>query len=490
MDSRNGHVATGNGHRMNGHAAPGPQGRTHRMSQLLKWLVPGLRVKRWFALAVAGGVVVGVCASLLREQPGLAARLGATAGMLAGIAVMFTGLVRTIRSLLDAVRPVPAGETELVDVLVQRRSRQRGIKVVAIGGGTGLSTLLSGLKSYTENISAIVTVGDDGGSSGRLRRELGILPPGDIRNCLVALADTEPLMQRLFQHRFSDGGLRGHNFGNLFIAALTEITGDFESAVHAASRVLAIRGHVIPSTCGNAQLVAEHPDGTRTVGESKISEAVQPIRRLRLEPADLEPTAEALAALREADLIILGPGSLYTSLLPNLLIPGVVEAIVQSSALKVYVCNVMTQFRETHGFTGADHVRALIAHTHPGLIQVCALNAGYVPDELLAKYRSEDAVPVEPDVERIRAMGYQVIVQDFMSTENFVRHDPDKLASELIELKLGTRPEHVLQLNGWTPPAVAARPVPHEDALPAGNGWAASSSGADDDAHHLAHLRS
>ncbi|MBI2884638.1 MAG: YvcK family protein [Candidatus Omnitrophica bacterium] len=317
---------------------------------------------------------------------------------------------------------------------------EKGPKLVAIGGGTGLSMLLHGLKSYTDNITAIVTVADDGGSSGRLREEFGVLPPGDIRNCLVALADTEPLMQRLFQYRFTHGSaLEGHSFGNLFLTAMTQITGDFETAVRASSKVLAIRGRVVPSTCDRVRLVAEHEDGSVTIGESKISASPVPIRRVYLEPASAKPTADAIEAIREADAVILGPGSLYTSIIPNLLVDGVADAVVQSKALKIYVCNVMTQFHETSGFKASDHVRALVAHTNPGALHLCIINTRTVPSELLEKYRKEDAFPVDADADQIRALGYQVVAEPLMSAQDHVRHDPDRLAKLIIHLTLGTR---------------------------------------------------
>ncbi|MBI3083688.1 MAG: YvcK family protein [Candidatus Omnitrophica bacterium] len=328
----------------------------------------------------------------------------------------------------------------------------KGPKLVVIGGGTGLSTLLSGLKHYTTNITAIVTMADDGGSSGRLRQEFDMLPPGDIRNCLVALADTEPLMQRLFQYRFAEGSaLQGHNFGNLFITAMTKITGDFERAVQASSKVLAIRGRVVPSTNMKVHLAAELDDGSVTLGETKISQVDVPIRRIYLEPAGCQPTAEALEAVREAHAVILGPGSLYTSIIPNLLVEHMVDAIVQSKALKIYVCNVMTQSRETNGYRASDHVRALVAHANPGVIQLCLVNTETVPHALLEKYRQEGAFPVEPDIERIRELGYQVVAENIISTENYVRHDPDRVAKLVIQLTVGSRGRQPA-----SPPRVAA----------------------------------
>ncbi len=406
--------------------------------RLLKWLYPGMKVKRWLSLVIVGVLLFGMGSALLTAQENLLTRLISLTILSLGLVALLIGVVRTVRSLLDVVSPEP--QRELVDIVFQRRHLEKGPKVVVLGGGTGLSTLIHGLKAHTTNITAIVTVADDGGSSGRLREEFGMLPPGDIRNCLVALADAEPLMQRLFQYRFAgESALRGHSFGNLFITAMTQITGDFERAIQASSRVLAIRGRVVPSTREKVRLVAEHDDGSLTMGESRISEAVLPIRRVYLEPAGSLATQDALAALREADVIVLGPGSLFTSIIPNLLVEGAADAIVQSKALKIYVCNVMTQFRETADFKASDHVRALVTHSNPGILQVCVVNTKTVPPELLEKYHKEQAVPVQADVERIRELGYQVVAEEVISTQNYVRHDPDKLAKLIIHLAVGVR---------------------------------------------------
>ncbi len=397
-----------------------------------------MQVKRWLFLAVAGVLMFGIGAALLPVKGSLTVSLVSLVILVGGLVVLVMGVAQMVRSLLEVVSPDHTHN--LVDVVFQRRHLERGPKIVVIGGGTGLSTLLHGLKQFTANITAIVTVADDGGSSGRLRQEFDMLPPGDIRNCLVALADTEPLMQRLFQYRFAEeSALKGHSFGNLFITAMTKITGDFEQAVQASSKVLAIRGRVVPATNMKVRLVAEHDDGSLTMGETKISHSEVPIRRIYLEPSGCQPTTGALAAIRDANAIVLGPGSLYTSIIPNLLVDNVVDAIVQSKALKLYVCNVMTQFRETHSYRASDHVRALIAHTNPGIIQVCVVNTEPVPTTLLERYRQEEAYPVEADIERIRRLGYQVVADNIISTENYVRHDSDRVAKLVIQLIVGTR---------------------------------------------------
>jgi uncharacterized cofD-like protein len=406
-----------------------------------------MRVKRWFSLAMAGIFLFGIGSALLPVEGGLVLRLLSLMILLTGLISLAIGGMWLVRSLLEVVAP---GHTQdLVELVFQRRYLEKGPRIVVIGGGTGLSTLLSGLKHYTTNLTAIVTMADDGGSSGRLRQEFNMLPPGDIRNCLVALADTEPLMQQLFQYRFAGASaLQGHSFGNLFLTAMTKITGDFQRAIQASSKVLAIRGRVVPSTKTPVRLAAELHDGSVTVGESRISKSEIPIRRIYLEPATCQPTAEALRAIQEAQAIILGPGSLYTSIIPNLLVEGMADAIVQSKALKVYICNVMTQSRETDGFRASDHVRALAAHANPGVFQVCIVNTEEVPSDLLERYRQEGAFPVEPDVERIRELGYQVVADNLISTENYVRHDPHKAAKLISHLIVGSR--------GW----VAAAPKP------------------------------
>jgi len=406
--------------------------------RFLKWLYPGMKIKRWLLLATGGVLFFGMGAALLSAQADLVVRASSLIILGLGLSALIVGVIETVRSLLDVVSPMP--QRELVDLVFQRRHLEKGPKIVAVGGGTGLSTLLHGLKAYTTNVTAIVTVADDGGSSGRLREEFGVLPPGDIRNCLVALADAEPLVQQLFQYRFGqDSALRGHNFGNLFITAMTQITGDFARAVQASSRVLAIRGRVIPSTCQTVRLVAEHIDGSVTIGESRISHATSPIQRVYLEPAGAMATEEAITAIHDADVIVLGPGSLYTSIIPNLLVEGIAQAIVQSKALKLYVCNVMTQHRETTGFKASDHVRALVAHTNPGIVQVCLVNVKAVPTSVLEKYRGEEAFPVEPDIDRIRELGYQVLPDEVINTENVVRHDSDRIAQLIIQLTAGIR---------------------------------------------------
>ncbi len=316
---------------------------------------------------------------------------------------------------------------------------EKGPKIVAIGGGTGLSTMLRGLKRYTRNLTAVVTVADDGGGSGVLRREIGMPPPGDIRHCMEALANVEPIMEELMTYRFSEGALAGQSFGNLLLAALNGITGSFEEAVAQMSQVLAISGKILPVTSVDVQLEAEFENGTRVVGESQISSFKKEqdcfISRVNLIPSAPKATKSALTAIQKADLIILGPGSLYTSIIPNLLVEGVTEAIQSSHGLKLYICNIMTQEGETEGCTAADHIQALIHHGMSDLLDICLANSSPVPENLLEKYQIEDASPLVVDKERIQELGLELVERPLSrDTGNYARHDSDKLASAIYHL--------------------------------------------------------
>lgn len=312
----------------------------------------------------------------------------------------------------------------------------RRARIAALGGGTGLASLLRGLKRAPVDLTAIVTVADDGGSSGRLRRELGILPPGDIRNCLVALAADESLMGRLFQHRFADGDLSGHPFGNLFLAALAEVTGSFDLAVQECSRVLKIRGEVLPSTLHHVSLWAERADGRMVCGETRIGAGDGPCRRVWLAP---EPRAypPALEAVERADLVLLGPGSLFTSVLPHLAIPQLAEALVASDALRVYVCNVMTQPGETDGFDAADHAQRVLEAV-PGGLDAVVVHDGPLDTAALASYRAQGQEPVAPARARLDALGLRAVVADIAQDGAMVRHDSVALADVLLALAAET----------------------------------------------------
>jgi uncharacterized cofD-like protein len=325
-----------------------------------------------------------------------------------------------------------------------------GLRVVAIGGGTGLSTLLKGLRHYAippgerraradgpyiHDLCAVVTVSDDGGSSGRLRKELNMLPPGDIRNCIVALSEDEPLLSKLFQHRFDKGsGLEGHSFGNLFLAALTAITKDFSEAVRLSSEILATRGHIHPATTSHVELEALMDDGTRVRGETKITASKGRINELFLVPADVEPQPQTLQAIASADLITMGPGSLFTSLIPNLLVRGIPQAIAASSAIKVYVCNLMTQANESLGRTAADHIRALNRHAGGQVFDYAIMNRKQMSSDLKAKYALEGATQVVVDSEAIQELGVKPMLGDYLEEGEVARHATDRVARDVLNL--------------------------------------------------------
>ncbi len=309
------------------------------------------------------------------------------------------------------------------------RTLKRGPRIAALGGGTGLPVLLRGLKKYTSNITAIVTVADDGGSSGRLRGEFGILPPGDIRNCLVALSETESLMEKLFNYRFGQGkGLAGHSLGNLLITALVDITGDFQTAIQEISSVLNVCGQVVPSTLDHVTLNAELVDGTHMFGQSRIAKADTPIKRVFLSPANCKTVPEAAAAIKQADLILLGPGSLFTSVLPNLLVPEISLAVKQTRAVKCYICNIMTQPGETSGFKASDHLAAIYNHMGEGWLDYIIINNKRIAPVRLEKYAREGAEPVAVDLRTLQRMGVKVWRGDLLNEQELVRHDPEKLA--------------------------------------------------------------
>lgn len=407
------------------------------------WFLPGMHVKRWLLLITFGIILFGLGVGyFLRElyvtytfpEPVYYLTLQFIPRAGRGILFVFLALGALIlgvwglnRSLLSAF--LSGRKDRLVDVVYQHRYGSRGPKLVAIGGGTGLSVLLRGLKERPGNLTAIVTVADDGGSSGRLRRELGVLPPGDFRNCIAALAEAEPLMARLMQYRFNEGsGLEGHSFGNLFIVAMSGVVGNFEEAIRETSRVLAVKGHILPSTLEDVTLTAE-VEGQQTVrGESNIPEIGRSISRVYLEPPGALAHPEAVQAILDADMIILGPGSLYTSVLPNLLVDGIHQAIRRSNAVKVYVCNVATQPGETDGYTVEDHAEAIIRHVGDGMFQhILVHNLARRPVPLDGK-----AIPVTLAGRGVP--GVRITVEDVVSPENPLRHDPDKLSQALLRL--------------------------------------------------------
>ncbi len=325
------------------------------------------------------------------------------------------------------------------------------LRVVAIGGGTGLSTLLRGLRRHVSapgerpaatsaiaDLAAVVTVTDDGGSSGRLRQDFNMLPPGDLRNCMVALCEEEDLLTKLFAHRFRAGfGLKGHSFGNLFVAALTEITGDFAQAVQLASKILATRGRIYPVTTANTTLVAKMDDGSIVRGETRITASKRRIVELTLDPPHPTPLPETLEAIERADLITVGPGSLYTSLITNLLVDGVPEALARARGVRVYICNLMTQTNESLGLSASEHIQRIYDHTRRPIFDFAVVNTGKLSPETLTRYAAEGAAPIVPDVERIEGLGVRCIAGDFASEENVVRHTASRLADVVLELAQG-----------------------------------------------------
>ena len=420
----------------------------------ITWLYPGIHVKRWLFLFTIGVVLCAVGLAFLFNFQIMGALeelvfqlTYATTGkysnvlvvlvgglfVLFGLGFMIYGTRKTIKSVVTAVMPEQSGS--LMEKVFVQRKLTHGPAITVVGGGTGLSTLLRGMKYITNNCTAVVTSADDGGSSGRLRKELGVIPPGDLRNCLTALADREPLMERLMQYRFKgDSPLAGHCFGNLFIAAMAEAEGGMEEGLNATSQILKVRGRVIPSTLEDIQLQAEMSDGTIVSGESKIPEARKRIKKMLMKPANASASKGAVDAILKSDVLIFGPGSLYTSVIPNLLVEEIREAILKSDAVKIYVCNVMTQPGETDGYGAFEHVRALIDHMGHQFLDYVIVNDQKITTEQLKQYYAEGSMPVTPDVEKIRKLGITVVPASLISKDDLVRHEPRKLARALIML--------------------------------------------------------
>lgn len=420
------------------------------------WLVPGLRIKRWFVLSIIGSTLAVVGATFVFKLEPL------------------YYIVKTAKELFHVVPPEPVGalfifvgavlfilawkktnitmmETDSADekrkrqsmgeVLYRRMKLDHGPKIVAIGGGTGLSMLLRGIKKITNNITAVVTVGDDGGSSGRLREQMGVLPPGDIRNCIAALADDDDIVTKLFQYRFRTGeGLEGHSFGNLFITAMTAICGDMVTAIKESSKVLLIRGRVLPATCDDMKLYAKMEDDSIVRGESNIPEAGKRIMQLCCEPADCKPTPDVVEAIHNADLIIMGPGSLYTSVISNFLVKDITKAVWQSKAKKIYVCNAMTQVGETDNYSVSDHVKTIFDHvrmpeiddSNKNFFDAVLVN-NYMPRNLAEKYEQVGSLPVEIDITELRRLKVEVVERNLLedNKEGLVRHNCSKVAKAI-----------------------------------------------------------
>lgn len=418
------------------------------------WLVPGIKVKRWFLLSILGSLLAFLGATFLFKLEPL------------------EYIVQKAKEFVNIVSPEPVGivfiligalfffqawkktnismmDTDDIDslrikksmgeILYRKMKLDHGPKIVAIGGGTGLSTLLKGIKKITNNITAIVTVGDDGGSSGRLREQMGVLPPGDIRNCIAALADDDNIVTKLFQYRFKGGdGLMGHSFGNLFITAMTAICGDMVTAIKESSKVLLIRGRVLPATCDDMKLYAKMEDDSIVKGESNIPEAGKRIIKLMSEPADCKATADVVEAIHNADLIIMGPGSLYTSVISNFLVKDIAVAVWQAKAKKIYVCNAMTQPGETDNYSVSDHVRAILNHVkdyqkdNEKFLDAVLVNNS-IPKNLSDKYEKQNSLPVETDITELRKLGIEVYQRSLLqeNKEGLIRHNCDKVAKAI-----------------------------------------------------------
>jgi uncharacterized cofD-like protein len=402
-----------------------------------KWLSSGL----FGLLLIFTGIAVFVYGTRIETVKLIAALLLSGAG----IVLCFNCFRKIILALLQLTKngqmPLSNNMLDIGKNIYRRSQLKEGPNIAVIGGGTGISTMLRGLKMHTSNLSAIITVADDGGSSGMLRKNLGMLPPGDIRNCILALAETEPQMEKLLQYRFTDGDLKGQSFGNLFLAAMSGISENFETAVRNMSEVLAVTGTVLPVTSENINLIAELEDSTIIKGESRIGEhhLFHPgrIKRLYLDKTNVKPLESALAAIDNAVVIIIGPGSLYTSIIPNLLVDSVVERIVKSNAIKIYVANIMTQPGETEGYTVCDHIEAIHRHANnERLFDYCIVNTQRIPDSVYKRYKSEGAEAVKVDSARIKKFGIQLVERDLIQLRDgfFIRHDPAKLADAVMSI--------------------------------------------------------
>ncbi len=405
-----------------------------RLQILTKWLTVGMGIKRWLLLMLVGVFLIAIGFSHLLVSSQLLVDLLWFETLLfmgVGLGITLFALRRLAKRLLEPYRRHQQGP--VVDMVNAHRKRDKGIRVVAIGGGTGLPSVLRGFKPHTSNITAVVTVADDGGSSGRLRREHGILPPGDLRNNIAALADDENLMTRLFQHRFDSGDLGGHAFGNLFITALASVTGSIETALIETERVLNIQGRVLPSSLADVNLVAsvEVDNEVKTIkGESQISNAGGHILKIKLNPPDVLAYKESVAAIRDADLVVIGPGSLYTSLIPNLLVKGIAEALRSTNAYRVYVCNVATQPGETVDYDVAEHLAAIEAHVGPGIVDAVLANDSYPSLNAGINTHYVRATPATDRVFR----HYKIEYTDLTDVERPWRHDPQKLVTALSNL--------------------------------------------------------
>lgn len=422
------------------------------MIDFRKWFYPGIKMKRWIFLIVLSVIVLvvglsGNIGSLVRnvrfdainidhvfkklQQLKFIDYLLLTLGIIGiGLAVR-----RVYFSVISLV--APNREKEYMNMAYLAAKLRRGPKLAAIGGGTGMPNVLRGMKFYTSNISAIVTVADDGGSTGKIRKHFHMPAPGDVRNCIVALSDEEALIGKLFQYRFEKGGtLKGHSFGNIFLTAMTDVVGDFSAAVDESSKVLATHGKVLPVTLEEVKLKAKMKNGKIIKGQSRITQKGGAIERIFITPADCAAYEPAIEAIRKADIIAMGPGSLYTSVIPNLLVPGVVDAINRSRAVKVYVCNIMTQKSETHGYRVSDHVKAIFDHAGSKIIDIVIANNALPADRVIQRYAGEEAKLVETDRENVKKLGVKLVEARLFEEGEFIRHSPKLLAKVIMKASI------------------------------------------------------
>lgn len=421
---------------------------------IIKWLYPGIGFKRWMFLFSVGLLLICLGIALLFNYKYLdtieewifytvyyytgsynyeGTVIISILSIIIGIFTMLFAIRKSVKSIISAL--IPNNQESLASILYNQRLLNKGPSITVIGGGTGLSVLLRGIKKYTSNITAVVTVADDGGSSGRLREEFSMIPPGDLRNCLVALADTEPLMEKLFQYRFSgNSDLTGHSFGNLFITAMGEVTGDMELALKESSKILAVRGEVYPSTTENIKLSAIMTDGSVIWGESNIPESKKSIKRVEIHPRHAEAVKSSLDAIKKADIIILGPGSLYTSIIPNLLVEDIALEIAKSKAIKIYICNVMTQIGETDNYTASMHLKAIIDHAGDNIVDYIIINNSIIDNKTLQKYREKNQFLVNIDVEEVEKLGVNIEEADIIDIKEMIHHDSNKLASTIMKI--------------------------------------------------------
>lgn len=414
------------------------------MINVKDWMRPGVKLKRWMVFGVFGILLIafGFTELVTRRVYDFYYKIFYICLNLTGIFVIYISVTEMIKSIVALTSKgyvkLSLDSRKMESLIYEKRLLVKGPKIVVIGGGTGLSTMLRGLKYYTSNITAIVTVADDGGGSGALREDLGMLPPGDIRNCILALADTEPLMEELLQYRFPDGRLKNQSFGNLFLAAMDGVSENFEDAVQKMSSVLAVTGKVLPVTLDDMKLIAKLENGSIVEGESQIPYEVihqkSKIKKLMINPKDAKPLEDALKAIREADAIVMGPGSLYTSIIPNLLVKDIVENIKKSDAIKIYICNIMTQPGETDNFSVSDHIKVLQKYGGRNIVDYVIANRGDIPKEVKEKYLEDNSELVVLDRKEIKSLGVEAVEATLAKTEKaYVKHDTEYLSEVLVD---------------------------------------------------------